>query len=188
MPTRIVAGRYKRRILSVPRGKETRPTLACLRESLFSSLGGSFGAGHVVVCDLFAGSGAIGLEALSRGASRAVFVERDPEALRCLVLNIATLGVERVTEVVREDVFSFLESAVRTGRTFDIVFADPRYGSHDARRLLEQLDRSPGVAPLVCIEHRSESLPGGDVKNGRRIRMLKAGEKRISIYRFGGDS
>ncbi len=186
MTTRIVAGRYKRRVLSVPEGKSVRPTLVRLRESLFDLLGSELDG--MLVCDLFAGSGSLGIEALSRGAAHAVFVENHPEALRCLEDNIAGLGIGDVTEVAREDVFSFLDSAGRERRTFDIAFADPGYDTDDARRLLLWFDRVPATSPLLCIEHREEGLRDIEMKNGMRMKILKAGDKRISIYLLGGDS
>lgn len=186
MPTRIVAGRYKRKVLSVPRGKKTRPTLARLRESLFAYLGGDLNG--MVICDLFAGSGSLGLEAMSRGADYAVFVERDCEALRCLSDNIENFDLVRRTEVVNEDVFSFLGTSKSGGRSFDIVFADPDYASDDARRLLSWFDREYTDSLILCIEHRSKDLGVPEMKRAEHMRTLKAGDKRISIYRFGGDS
>jgi 16S rRNA (guanine966-N2)-methyltransferase len=116
----------------------TRPTADRVREALFSMLGDVDGAR---VLDLYAGSGALGIEALSRGAASAVFVERDPRAAAVVERNLASLGLEQ--RVVRQDVLRFL---ARAEGTFDLVFCDPPYDS--ASRLAGPLaERLPAVTP-----------------------------------------
>jgi 16S rRNA (guanine966-N2)-methyltransferase len=133
---RIVAGRYKGRRLRMPRGASTRPTADRVREALFSTLGDVTGAR---VLDLYAGSGALGLEALSRGAQSAVFVERDPRAAAAIRANIDAVGA--VAELRRQDALGFLRSAEAT---FDLVFCDPPYDS--GPRISGQLaERLPAV-------------------------------------------
>lgn len=113
------------------------------------------------VLDLFAGSGALGLEALSRGADRATFVESDARALECLRANIEQLGAGERSTVVRSDVFSFLS---RPGRgEFDIALADPPYGTGVAGKLIERYRREP-FARILSLEHgfREElAIPAG---------------------------
>jgi 16S rRNA (guanine966-N2)-methyltransferase len=130
---RIVAGRYKGRRLRMPRGAPTRPTADRVREALFSMLGDVSGAR---VLDLYAGSGALGLEALSRGADSAVFVERDARAAAVIRANIDAVGANG--EVRRQDVLGFLAS---DHRPFDLVFCDPPYdsGPRTAEQLAERL-------------------------------------------------
>jgi 16S rRNA (guanine(966)-N(2))-methyltransferase RsmD len=184
MTTRIVAGQFKRSVLSVPDGKGTRPTLARLKESLFGFLGR--GIEGMRVCDLFAGSGSLGLEALSRGASSAIFVEKSSAALRCLVENIANLGLREKIRIVEEDVFDFLERCKSDHIVFDIVFADPDYRSGDAVELLQFLDCEPAITGILCLEHnRRESLPE-EMQHGELVRELTAGNKIISVFFFGG--
>jgi 16S rRNA (guanine966-N2)-methyltransferase len=122
---RVIAGRLGGRRLKAPRGRVTRPTSDRVREALFATLGDVRGAS---VLDLFAGTGALGIEALSRGARGAVFVENDPGAVRALAENLEALGIERSeAEVRRRDVLGVLRSA-RTGEeTYDLVFIDPPY-------------------------------------------------------------
>jgi 16S rRNA (guanine966-N2)-methyltransferase len=133
---RVVAGAFKGRRLQTPRGSGTRPTADRVREALFSVLGDVSGAS---VLDLYAGSGALGIEALSRGAASATFVERDPRALASLRRNLEAVGSE--AEVRRQDVLRYLASAAGT---FDLVFIDPPYDS--AVRLAEPLsERLPAV-------------------------------------------
>jgi 16S rRNA (guanine966-N2)-methyltransferase len=133
---RIVAGQYGGRRLATPRGVRTRPTADRVREALFSMLGDVSGAR---VLDLYAGSGALGIEALSRGAESAVFVERDARAAAAIERNLATLGLDQ--PVVRQDAVRFLaraEAAITapaggepapSHTTFDLVFCDPPYDS-----------------------------------------------------------
>lgn len=113
------------------------------------------------VLDLFAGSGALGLEALSRGAAQATFVENDARALECLRANIKELGADERSTVTRSDVFSFLS---RPGLAeFDIALADPPYGTGAAAKLIERYKRRP-FARILGLEHgfREElAIPAG---------------------------
>jgi 16S rRNA (guanine966-N2)-methyltransferase len=123
---RVIAGRLGGRRLKAPRGTVTRPTSDRVRESVFALLGDLHGAR---VLDLFAGAGGLGIEALSRGAARAVFVDRDPRALRALKGNLAALEIaSEVAEVRRADALAALRSARARQETYDLVFIDPPYG------------------------------------------------------------
>lgn len=122
---RIVAGTWGGRRLTAPAGDATRPTSDRVREALFSALGPLDGA---VVLDLFAGTGALGLEALSRGAARAVFVEQDRRALAALRANVAALAVPRGAASVRaQDARRAVRDAVTGGDAYDLVLVDPPY-------------------------------------------------------------
>jgi 16S rRNA (guanine966-N2)-methyltransferase len=118
---RVVAGRFKGRRLRAPTGTRTRPTADRVREAVFSILGD---VSDARVLDLYAGSGALGIEALSRGAATVVFVERDSRAASALRRNLDELGLEQ--PIRRQDVLRFL---ARPEGTFDLVFADPPYDS-----------------------------------------------------------
>jgi 16S rRNA (guanine966-N2)-methyltransferase len=161
---RVVAGEFRGRRLAAPRGTRTRPTADRVREALFSMLGDVSGAR---VLDLYAGSGALGIEALSRGADSAVFVERDPRAVAAIERNLESLGVEE--EVLREDVVGFLR---RGSGTFDLVFCDPPYDwasrlagpltehlpdvtSEDARIVTESDKRNPLELPFPLVTERT---------------------------------
>jgi 16S rRNA (guanine966-N2)-methyltransferase len=122
---RVIAGALGGRRLTAPRGRVTRPTSERVREALFSQLGDVSGAR---VLDLFAGAGTLGIEAISRGAARALFVERDPRAVRALRENLASLGIgAEVAEVRRADVLAALRAASGSSETYDLVFIDPPY-------------------------------------------------------------
>jgi 16S rRNA (guanine966-N2)-methyltransferase len=118
---RVVAGEFGGRRLRMPKGAGTRPTADRVREALFSMLGDLSGAR---VLDLYAGSGALGIEALSRGADSAVFVERDRSAASVIERNLADLGLEQ--RVIADDALRFL---ARGQGVFDVVFCDPPYDS-----------------------------------------------------------
>lgn len=148
---RIVAGRFGGRRIEAPAGKRTRPTADRVREAVFSMLGDVEG---LTVLDLFAGSGALGLEALSRGAETATFVDCDRAAAAAVDRNLASLGVEATVE--RLDAFAFLDRARAAGARYDIVFVDPPYSS--ACRVAETLaTRLPEVlTETYCIVSESD--------------------------------
>src|SRR4051812_27859796 len=120
---RVIAGRFKGRRLQAPPGLATRPTSDRVREALFSILGGRVTGAEVL--DLFAGSGALGIEALSRGARAATFVDSAAPAMRTLEANLRALDADAT--VVRAEVRRFLGGASRSARQYDLVFLDPPY-------------------------------------------------------------
>lgn len=119
---RIIAGKYGKRILNTPKGYKTHPMGERIRSAMFNSLNSKIDDAKVL--DAFAGSGALGLEALSRGAGNVTFIERDRSALRALEENIAKLGVENQTKIARRGVSSYAED---TADLYDIIFVDPPY-------------------------------------------------------------
>jgi 16S rRNA (guanine966-N2)-methyltransferase len=145
---RVVAGEWRGHRLSAPAGAATRPTADRVREALFSILGPLDG---ISVLDLFAGSGALGIEALSRGAGGAAFVDSSPAALKALRGNLARLGVDasRAT-VARSDWRGFLRKAAARGGRWDLVFCDPPY------RLAHRLAKDLGgaLAPVLAPQAR----------------------------------
>ena len=150
---RIIAGQWRGRRLNPIRGKGIRPTSDRVREAWFAALGG--GVNDARVLDLFAGSGALGLEALSRGAREAVFVELSRGALAVLERNIELLGAERACRIIRGDAMAF------AGRleplAFDLALADPPYDRGFAPRILE-LFAAKGFARELWVEHRSSEV------------------------------
>lgn len=174
---RVIAGEFGRRTLEAPRGETTRPTPDRMREALFSILAPQV-EGKTFV-DLYAGSGAVGIEALSRGAARVVFVESDRDALEALKRNVKSLGIEKRTETIATPVRKALE------RRFDgIVFADPPY---EAEKEYEQCLRHFGEQPpeLLLLQHgRRFKLPE---TSGKLVlaRRLKQGDNWVSFYLAG---
>lgn len=151
---RVVAGTARGRLLRAPAGRRTRPTADRVREALFSMLAGAVDLREAVVVDLFAGSGALGIEALSRGAARATFVESDRAALAAIDANLAALGLgpERA-RVVRGEVLGWLRGAagVPAGLADEVptvVFADPPYAFDRWAQLLEAVRPWASLAVL----------------------------------------
>ena len=159
---RIIAGEYRGRTLKAPKGNATRPTVDRVRESLMSSILSARGNWDgAVVLDLFAGSGALGLEALSRGARFACFCEKHPPALEALRSNTAMADAGRV-RIMRGDVTKRLP-APPAGSAFDLVFLDPPYAmpAGDVASLLARLGRAGSLAPdaIVSYEHDASKDP-----------------------------
>lgn len=124
----IFSGIYKGRKIESPKGLATRPTSGRLRETLFNICRGEIEGGHFL--DLFAGSGAMGFEALSRGAASAVFVDSSKESIRCINENANRLSVGKQCQVIYGDVFSTLKNLSKKGFHFDIIYADPPYDTY----------------------------------------------------------
>jgi 16S rRNA (guanine966-N2)-methyltransferase len=161
---RIIAGRWRGRIIQAPPGRDTRPTTDRVREAWMSAL--QFDLPGAAVLDLFAGSGALGLEALSRGAAHVTFVERAPAALRVLQANIDGLAAGGAVAVVKADAVRYLEDLAEGA--FDIALADPPYGTDDAASVLRAFERVP-FARLLCMEHTARlPLPRLDNVRSRR--------------------
>lgn len=142
-PMRVVAGTARGRIIDAPPGRTTRPTSDRVRESIFNALGSLDVVADAVVVDLFAGSGALGIEALSRGAARATFVESDRSAVRVIQANLERCGFADRATVVAADVPRFLGR----GSRFDLALVDPPYAYDGWPELLGALD-----AATVVIE------------------------------------
>jgi 16S rRNA (guanine966-N2)-methyltransferase len=178
---RVIAGRLGGRRLTAPRGRSTtRPTSDRVREALFSMLGELEGA---VVLDLFAGTGALGIEALSRGAARAVFVERDAAAIQALRANLELLELAAPhAEVKVGDAFAALRAAREAGETYDLVFVDPPY--NQARMLGGELSAllpallAPHARVVVESDRRSPAELPMEV-----VRQRRYGDTTITIHR-----
>ena len=144
---RIVAGARRNRRLKVPPRGGVRPTSEMVREAIFSALGPVTG---LVALDLFAGTGALGLEALSRGAARCTFVDDDPAVTTVLRENVAALDYEPVSTVTLADYRTALERLVQTGQGFDLLFVDPPY------RMLSEVEVT--LMPLLPSLLRAEGV------------------------------
>lgn len=154
-----------------PTGRTVRPTSDYLREALFNSLGDRIVGARFL--DLYAGTGAVGIEALSRGASHATFVEHAPAALRVLRQNIETLGFGDRAEVVAGDALSFLARPHSDRQSWNLIFADPPYRARVGEELLARLAKKTFLHPggFVIIEsfRKEEPAPGSEWRTARRI-------------------
>ena len=161
---RIVAGEWGGRRIQAPPGQGTRPTTDRVREAWMSTVAPYLPGARVL--DLFAGSGALGLEALSRGAVAATFVEQDPRAVAVLRDNVRALGAEDAARVVRADAVKYARGL--GAGAFDVAFADPPYGKGFAAALAEAFAATP-FAGLLCIEHgKDDVLTGVAAAQSRR--------------------
>lgn len=147
---RVIAGTARRLLLKTPEGADTRPTTDRIKETLFNILM-PYLSGAVFV-DLFSGSGGIGIEALSRGAKKAYFVENSSKACDCITYNLEHTHLGDKAVVIRQDVFTALRGSIKD--TADIIFLDPPYGQEYERRVLELLRDAPFVNEdtLIIVE------------------------------------
>ena len=148
---RVVSGRLGGRRLTAPAGRATRPTSDRVREAVFSILGP---LGGERVLDLFAGSGALGLEALSRGAGEVTFVDRDPRAVAAVRANLEALGIE--ARVLRQDARGALRDARERGDAYDLVFLDPPYRLASALAAELAAALPPVLAPGARVVSESD--------------------------------
>jgi len=172
---RVIAGEFRsRRLKSLP-GLATRPTSDRLRETLFDVLAPLLP--DCVLIDAYAGTGAVGIEALSRGARRAIFIEKNRAAVEVIRENLAALGLAN-----RAEVFTGKAAAVLPRRRADIAFLDPPYElTAEYEIALAALDQSE--TPLVILQHSSRFTPPEGSGHLQRYRVLKQGDNSLSFYR-----
>lgn len=177
---RVITGTARGRKLVTPEGLETRPTSDMAKEALFSII--QFEVEGAVVLDLFAGSGQLGIEALSRGAHSAVFIDTSREAQKAIMQNLENTGFKSSARVAMMDALSFLRSCKDT---FDIALLDPPYNMGLIQEVLPLLSEkmSPGGI-IICETERQENLPesAGEFKLFKEYRYGKA---KLTTYRLG---
>jgi 16S rRNA (guanine966-N2)-methyltransferase len=182
---RVIAGKYRSRVLKGPGKLKMRPTSDRLRETLFNVLGPT--VDDSLFIDLFAGTGAVGIEAISRGAKRTFFIESHPGAVKLIKQNLEALDALGGVDVIEADAVRGLERLKRWRIMADFIFLDPPYDNRDDYiRTLEYLDSSHLIAPqgTVIVEHwYSHQLPE---MFGRLelARVLGQGDKSLSFYRL----
>ena len=156
---RVVAGSARGRRLVAPAGTDVRPTTDRVREATFNALGSLDAVDGACVLDLFAGSGALGVEALSRGAAHATFVDRDRAARRSVETNVAAADVIDRAEVVAGDALRFLADAGSRGSAFDLVLLDPPYAFDAWPELFAALDPLVAADGVLVVESDRDILP-----------------------------
>ena len=152
---RIIAGTARGRKIEAPEGKNTRPTLDRVRENLFNILQMNIRGSRVL--DLFAGSGALSIEALSRGAESATLVDSDRNANRIQKKNLESLGFAGQAEVMLRDWKQAAAELIRDGRQYDLVFLDPPYRMTDLREVFATLEKLIADDGLVVLEHEAKA-------------------------------
>lgn len=183
---RVIAGKYRSRRLQAPAGTATRPTSDRLRETLFNVV--SLSVPGSVWLDLFAGSGAVGIEALSRGAAKVYFVESSGPAVRAIRDNLRSLGIVEGWQIVDRDATAALCQLERQNLSCDFCFLDPPYRKRqDYERILSFLSESKLLTAfaLVIAEHDKHFEPGESFGKLIRRRVLKQGDAVLSFYSRG---
>jgi 16S rRNA (guanine966-N2)-methyltransferase len=181
---RLIGGLNGGRRLIAPRGRQTRPTGAKVREAIFNILGPP-PEGNVL--DLYAGTGALGIEALSRGAAAAVFVEREHAPLQALRRNIKELGLEGRATVIGADVCTGLRRLAGTGARFSWIFLDPPYVK-ETEGVLAELSGSQLLTPcaVVVLEHDRRNRPPESVGTLFLTDRRQYGDTELSFFRCSG--
>jgi 16S rRNA (guanine966-N2)-methyltransferase len=184
---RVIAGQFRSRVLAAPEGLATRPTSDRLRETLFNVIAPRTSGARFL--DLYAGSGAVGIEAISRGASRVAFVERDPAAVKILRGNLERLEIRQGIRIHAGSVKVFLRPRAGGGERaerYDLVFLDPPYDAADEYATLGLLGGTgaPYLAPgaLVIAEHRRKQPLDERYGLLRRTRLLEQGDAALSFF------
>jgi 16S rRNA (guanine966-N2)-methyltransferase len=185
---RIIAGKYRSRQLRSLPGLDLRPTADRLRETLFNVLtaGNPTALEGTVWFDLFAGTGAVGIEALSRGASMVYFAESAVRAADLIKQNLTSLGIDTGFQVLKQDSIRALRALESCGRVADFVFLDPPYDMEDAyTKVLLNLAQSPLLKPetIVIAEHLKRFNLGEEFASLHRYRKLTQGDAALSFYR-----
>lgn len=184
---RIITGIAKGRKIKAPSGMDTRPTLDRVKESIFDILACKIEGKNIL--DLFAGTGNLGLEAISRGANKCIFVENNRDTYKILQENVTSLGFQKECELYNRDSFASLKFFHNNNNTFDIIFLDPPYGKGYIEKAISAIDgedllNDDGI--IVC-EYDEKDLIPDTVGKIRSYRTEKYGRVKISFLTQGGD-
>lgn len=180
---RVIAGTLKGRRLVTPKGRTTRPTTDRVRIACLDALAPWLPGARFL--DLFAGAGGVGIEALSRGAAAAVFVEADREALKALGENIAGLGLAERARVLRRDAHQTMAGLARAGERFSLIFVDPPYDSPLAETALAELAQGRLLTDdgIVVVQHRTKAPPPSRIGVLSLWRARRFGETTLTFFR-----
>ncbi len=179
---RIIAGEAKNRKIKTKKGFDTRPTLESMKEALFSIIA-PYIEGSCFL-DLFSGSGSISLEALSRGAKKAIMIEKDTEALKCIIENINALGYSEKCRAYKNDVLRAIEILGRKNEKFDIIFMDPPYKDEICKKVLNAIDKAKILKDgglIICEHHLYEKLED-EIANFRKSDEREYNKKFLTFY------
>jgi 16S rRNA (guanine966-N2)-methyltransferase len=184
---RVIAGKLRSRPLQSLPGDETRPTYDRLKETLFNVLAAAGKLEGAVFIDLFAGTGSIGIEALSRGATQVYFVESGRKAAQVIRVNLQSLGIAEAAEVYEKPAADALRSLAESEVHPDVIFLDPPYKLQGAYEQVLRIVAQTGIISetgIVVAEHEKRFDPGEGVKHLRRYRRLDQGDSSLSFYRM----
>lgn len=177
---KIIAGALKGKTIKAPSGDSTRPTSSKVRESIFSIIG--FHVDDSVWLDLFAGSGSVGFEAISRGAKEVTFIEKDAYAYKALVKNVDLIGISEKAKTIRTDSTLFLKKCVSS---YDFIFIDPPYMSDLYKKVFDSLNKNPAILNedgFLIVEHASKlDLP--NLEFFEKQKSYKYGDSALTIFK-----
>lgn len=175
---RIVAGIYKSRLIKAPNGIHTRPTSDKVKGSIFNIIG--YQINHAKCLDLFAGSGNLGIEAISRGASQCVFVDNDKNAISCIKENIQTLKIQNQTSVYLMDYHQALK---KIEETFDVIFLDPPYRYKIILELIELIEEKEMLSKngMIVYESNIENQINEELNEHYHLKKYKYGDTILNI-------
>lgn len=178
---RVITGTARGMVLKTLEGENTRPTTEKVKEAIFSAL--QFEIEGRRILDLFAGSGQMGIEALSRGAKNCVFVDSDKSAAGIIKENIAKVRFQDCSKLIQSDALSFLRM---TNDVFDIVFLDPPYSTGLLEKALDKIDMNLSEGGVVVCEHPSDSTLPDEIHSLKKYRTYKYGKISVTVFRKEG--
>ncbi len=185
---RIIGGALKRRKLCFPKTPLTRPVTDRAKETIFNVLGTL--CESATVLDLFAGSGGLGIEALSRGAGEVCFVDMAKASFLCIEQNLKALNLKSSSFILKMPIFDALDKLQKRGKTFNLIFLDPPHNKGLIKKVLHRLDRSDIVPPFgnIVVGHSNlEGLPK-DLETLCHQRSIKIGQTFVSFLSKAGNS
>jgi len=180
---RIISGKFKSRKIDFPKNRLTRPMTDRTKETLFNIVGSFVFGKHVL--DLYAGSGSLGLESLSRGAISTTFVDQAPWAKKVIEKNLASLGLSSQGSILMMDILSAVRKLEKSGQGFSLIFVDPPFMKGLVKKTLMRLDASDIVLPFaqVVVGHMwREELPNAELKNLKWVRTKRIGQACLSFF------
>ncbi len=184
---RVIAGKFRSRQLRTAPGMDVRPSSDRLRETLFNVLAASYELQGSRWIDLFAGTGAVGIEALSRGAESVCFIERAAGVARVIQANLKALGIESVAEVLVKEAIAGLRDLEKRAFVCDFLFLDPPYKQEGAYEAVLRVLANSSLLPehsIVIAEHTKHFDPGDGIERLMRYRRLDQGDASLSFYRL----
>ncbi|WP_164669114.1 16S rRNA (guanine(966)-N(2))-methyltransferase RsmD [Virgibacillus doumboii] len=179
---RVIAGVHKGRKLKAVPGKATRPTTDKVKEAVFQTLGPFFDQG--LCLDLFAGSGALGIEALSRGMEKGIFVDKQPKAIHTINENIRALNLEENAEIYRTEAFRALNAVAKRNLQYDLILLDPPYGKVNYEKMLNEIEEHQLLKEngmIYCEHDLSEKFSTNEFSMVKQVNY--GGTTGITIYK-----
>ncbi|ANE47500.1 DNA methyltransferase [Paenibacillus swuensis] len=181
---RVISGTAKGRSLKAVPGQGTRPTTDKVKEAIFSMIGPYFDGGMVL--DLFAGTGGLGIEALSRGMDQGIFIDIEKKSLDVIQDNLKSTRLDAKAETYRNDATRALKALAKRGLTFDLVFLDPPYRMKHVEELVSYMEENAllAEAAVIVVEHDAKHHYPEQMGGAQQHRRVEYGEIAVTVYRF----